>query len=207
MALFFLLIGVGFMGYSLVWSQIRFWAVVVITTLVSVVPKVGGRLLLWIWGGFSVGGGTLKVFFLVHFLLPFLVLGIILFHLLFLHVRGRRAGSGYKGNLGKIPFLPYYGSKDLVSLCWLGGLLVFFFLVPYSLAEPELFQEANALTSPVHIVPEWYFCAFYGILRRIPNKSVGVLAMIFAVLELAFLSLSRGLSAHNRPGGLGVLLS
>lgn len=185
-----ILIGVGFLGYSLVWSQMRYWAIVVITRLVSVIPYIGGEVLLWVWGGFRVGGGTLKLFFVLHFLLPLGVLLLILIHLFFLHATGRRRKIGYNGEQFKIRFNPLYRVKDTYFVFWLGVGVFLVILFPLALGEPELFREVNTLMSPVHIVPEWYYCRFYGILRSIPNKILGVAAILLALVELAALATS-----------------
>jgi len=182
-----ILIGVAFIGYSLIISQIRYWAVVVITSLVSVLPYIGSEVLVWIWGGFSVGNGVLKLFFTIHFVLPFLILVFIVIHLFSLHRRGRRTSLGYSGDLLKYGFNPIYSVKDSYSVFWLFIFLFFILLFPYILGDVELFIKRNNLRSPVHIVPEWYYCTFYAILRSIPNKVLGVLAMGLTLMELLFM--------------------
>lgn len=186
--IFILLMAIGFIGYSIVWSQIRFWAIVVITSLLRVVPIWGENLVLWVWGGFSVCGGTLRLFFVLHFILPLLVLVSILLHLEILHGTGRRGRGGYKGEVIKVSFSPFFRRKDLINFSWFLVLIIITLLTPFLLSECELFEEVNALNSPVHIVPEWYFCSFYGVLRRIPNKGLGVVGMVLLILELFILT-------------------
>jgi len=174
-----------------VWGQIRFWAAVVITNLVRVIPYVGVTLIFWIWAGFSVNNGTLGLFFILHFLVPFLVLIVVLAHLVFLHERGRTSSLLCIGDYDKIKFFPFYAAKDGINLLlWVG----FFFLAlsyPFTLGDAEIFIAANSLRRPVHIVPEWYFLFAYAILRAIPNKIIGVVALLLSVVSLYFLALSK----------------
>lgn len=174
------------MGYVLVWAQIRFWASVVITSLLSVIPIWGPVLVVWIWSGFTVSGATLKFFFVLHFLVPYLVLVVVLVHLIYLHTTGRTSKLFCHGDYDKIRFFPYYWLKDSYNLLiWL-----FFFsfslVYPFNLGDPEMFIEADPIMSPVHIVPEWYFLFAYAILRAIPNKILGVLALLIRIVSFYF---------------------
>lgn len=185
----FLLIGTAFMGYVLPWGQISFWGATVITNLLSAIPYLGEMLVIWLWGGFAVDNPTLTRFFTIHFLLPFILSGIILIHLIFLHETGSSNPLGTPLNNDKIPFYPYFLIKDLL------GYTIFFFTFsvlvlyyPYLLNDPDNFIPANPLVTPLHIQPEWYFLFAYSILRAIPNKLGGVIALISSILILAILS-------------------
>lgn len=180
--LYFGFIGVAFLGYTLVWGQMRYWAAVVITRLLREIPYVGGILIYWVWGGFFVSLNTLSFFFTLHFILPFLLLLVVFTHLIFLHISGRSSPLFTHRGQEKTSFYPYFWWKDSINIVWL--LLFFFFICvfPYSLGDPELHIEAAPSVSPVHIVPEWYFLWVYAILRAIPNKSLGVLALLRALL-------------------------
>jgi quinol-cytochrome oxidoreductase complex cytochrome b subunit len=174
--------GVAFIGYVLVWAQIRFWACVVITRLITVFPLFGLKIVYWIWGGYSIGRATLKLFYSLHFLLPWFGLIFVILHLFFLHERGRRSRLMCFRDCDKINFYPYYFYKDLINIFYL---LLFFFIVlinPFLLGDPEIFVEANPLVRPTHIVPEWYFLFAYAILRCIPNKLFGVLCLLMSLL-------------------------
>nr|YP_010713318.1 cytochrome b [Lychas mucronatus]WDA95769.1 cytochrome b [Lychas mucronatus] len=180
----------AFLGYVLPWGQMSFWGATVITNLVSAVPYVGVDIVQWLWGGFSVDNPTLTRFFSFHFILPFVILGGVIIHLIFLHESGSGNPLGVKSDLDKLSFHPYFSIKDLygvVILLFLLSLVVF--LNPNILADPENFIPANPLVTPVHIQPEWYFLFAYAILRSIPNKLGGVLALAFSVLVLLVLSL------------------
>lgn len=182
-----LLIITAFLGYVLPWAQMSFWACTVITNLVRVLPYVGVDLILWIWAGFAVNRATLGLFFVLHFLFPFVVLLIVILHLSFLHFSGSSSSNFlmvFDSELVK--FYPYYFAKDGVNLLFWGFFFVFGFLFPFLLGDAEMFIEANSLVSPVHIVPEWYFLFAYAILRSIPNKLLGVLALAFRVIILYF---------------------
>lgn len=181
LTILFLFIIIAFIGYVLVWAQIRFWASVVITSLLTVIPYWGFNLVFWIWRGFSVTGSTLKFFFVLHFLLPWVSLIFIMFHLLLLHNRGSTSRLFVFLNFDKVTFFPYYIFKDLINILLI--ILIFFFSINYSflLGDSEIFLESNLLVRPVHIVPEWYFLFAYAILRCIPRKIVGV---IFLVLRI-----------------------
>jgi ubiquinol-cytochrome c reductase cytochrome b subunit len=186
LTIFLFLIAEAFMGYVLVWAQIRFWASVVITRLLSVIPFRGFEIVQWIWKGFTVTGGTIKFFFILHFLLPWLILILVLLHLIFLHNRGGTSKIIIHRSLEKIRFYNYYWFKDGLNIF---GFLLFFLFVfyfPFKLGDPEIIIEANFIIRPVHIVPEWYFLFAYAILRAIPNKILGVLALLLRVLIFYF---------------------
>lgn len=177
-----LIMGAGFSGYVLVGSQMSLWAAIVITSLIRILPFVGELLLYFLWGGYSINWLTIELMFLVHFLLPFLVMGVLLLHLHFLHVRGSTRGIKSHSGCEKTSFYPYYWIKDLINLSIYLFVVGLMLIYPYLLGEVELFEESNFLKSPLHIVPEWYFCAFYAILRRIPSKGVGVFIIFLSIL-------------------------
>nr|BAN04921.1 cytochrome b [Cynops pyrrhogaster]BAN04923.1 cytochrome b [Cynops pyrrhogaster] len=186
--LLFLVMATAFVGYVLPWGQMSFWGASVITNLLSAIPYVGSSLVEWVWGGFSVDKATLTRFFAFHFLLPFLIAGVSMIHLLFLHETGSNNPTGIPSNQDKISFHPYFSYKDL-----LGFLLALFILVlislimPNLLTDPENFIPANPLMAPPHIKPEWYFLFAYAILRSIPNKLGGVIALLMSILILVFM--------------------
>nr|WOE98458.1 cytochrome b [Lophuromys sikapusi]WOE98459.1 cytochrome b [Lophuromys sikapusi] len=188
--LLFTVMATAFMGYVLPWGQMSFWGATVITNLLSAIPYIGTNLVEWIWGGFSVDKATLTRFFAFHFILPFIIAALAMVHLLFLHETGSNNPTGLDPNADKIPFHPYYTIKD-----FLGILLLIFFLLslvlfsPDLLGDPDNYTPANPLNTPPHIKPEWYFLFAYAILRSIPNKLGGVLALVLSILILAFLPL------------------
>nr|YP_009316474.1 cytochrome b [Halaelurus buergeri]AOV83441.1 cytochrome b [Halaelurus buergeri] len=199
----FLLMATAFVGYVLPWGQMSFWGATVITNLLSAFPYIGDMLVQWIWGGFSVDNATLSRFFAFHFLLPFLILAFTLIHLLFLHEQGSNNPLGINSNADKISFHPYYSYKDL-----LGFFIMIFFLallalfMPNLLGDAENFIPANPLVTPPHIKPEWYFLFAYAILRSIPNKLGGVLALLFSIfilLLVPILHMSKQRSNIFRP--------
>nr|YP_026084.1 cytochrome b [Steinernema carpocapsae]AAT00527.1 cytochrome b [Steinernema carpocapsae] len=176
----------AFMGYVLVWAQMSFWASVVITSLLSVIPVWGPSIVTWIWSGFSVSGATLKFFFVLHFLVPWFVLVLVLFHLIFLHSTGSTSTVYCHGDYDKICFFPEYWGKDAYNLfLWL-FFFIFSLCYPFIMGDPEMFIEADPMMSPVHIVPEWYFLFAYAILRAIPNKILGVLALLMSIVVFYF---------------------
>nr|YP_008593191.1 cytochrome b [Johnius belangerii]AGU46546.1 cytochrome b [Johnius belangerii]QBI38020.1 cytochrome b [Johnius sp. n. BL-2019] len=183
--LFLLVMMTAFVGYVLPWGQMSFWGATVITNLLSAVPYVGNTLVQWIWGGFSVDNATLTRFFAFHFLLPFVVAAVTLLHLIFLHETGSNNPLGLSSDADKIPFHPYFTYKDLVGfavlLICLASLALF---TPNLLGDPDNFIPANPLVTPPHIKPEWYFLFAYAILRSIPNKLGGVLALLASILVL-----------------------
>nr|CAT10144.1 cytochrome b [Testudo horsfieldii] len=175
----------AFMGYVLPWGQMSFWGATVITNLLSAIPYIGNTLVQWIWGGFSVDNATLTRFFTLHFLLPFAIMGMTIIHLLFLHETGSNNPTGLNSGTDKIPFHPYFSYKDLLGLIlMLTTLLTLTLFSPNLLGDPDNFTPANPLSTPPHIKPEWYFLFAYAILRSIPNKLGGVLALLFSILVL-----------------------
>nr|YP_009660988.1 cytochrome b [Eristalinus aeneus]QCT09752.1 cytochrome b [Eristalinus aeneus] len=181
----FLVMATAFMGYVLPWGQMSFWGATVITNLLSAIPYLGTDLVQWIWGGFSVDNPTLSRFFTFHFILPFIVLAMVMIHLLFLHQTGSNNPIGLNSNLDKIPFHPYFSYKDIVGFIILLMLLTMLTLWnPYLLGDPDNFIPANPLVTPAHIQPEWYFLFAYAILRSIPNKLGGVIALVMSIAIL-----------------------
>jgi len=176
------LIGAAFLGYVLPWTQISFWACIVITNLISVVPYLGSYIILWVWGGFSVNNSTLGLFFTLHFLLPFIILLIVTTHLLFLHETGRTSSIFTHTDIDKIIFIPIFISKDLLNILPFLGFIFLCLELPFYLGDPEIFITADQIKSPIHIVPEIYFLFAYCILRSIPNKILGVFALLLSVL-------------------------
>nr|ACR03078.1 cytochrome b [Sphaerodactylus fantasticus] len=183
--LLFLVMATAFVGYVLPWGQMSFWGATVITNLLSAVPYIGTNLVQWIWGGFSVDSATLTRFFTFHFLLPFMILAAMMLHLLFLHETGSNNPTGLNSNTDKITFHPYFSYKDLLGAVTLLLTLLYLALFsPYLLGDPENFSTANPLVTPPHIKPEWYFLFAYAILRSIPNKLGGVLALAMSITIL-----------------------
>nr|YP_010890196.1 cytochrome b [Sovia lucasii]WJJ70285.1 cytochrome b [Sovia lucasii] len=184
----FTLMATAFMGYVLPWGQMSFWGATVITNLLSAIPYLGTTLVQWIWGGFAVDNATLTRFYSFHFLLPFIVLALVMIHLLFLHQTGSNNPLGINSNLDKIPFHPFFTFKDLIGTIILLFILLMLILTnPYLLGDPDNFTPANPLVTPVHIQPEWYFLFAYAILRSIPNKLGGVIALVLSILILVIL--------------------
>nr|WPN85823.1 cytochrome b [Caiusa sp.] len=184
----FLVMGTAFMGYVLPWGQMSFWGATVITNLLSAIPYLGIDLVQWVWGGFAVDNATLTRFFTFHFILPFIVLAATLIHILFLHETGSNNPMGLNSNIDKIPFHPYFTYKDIVGFILMTMILILLVLInPYLLGDPDNFIPANPLVTPVHIQPEWYFLFAYAILRSIPNKLGGVIALVLSIAILAIL--------------------
>jgi ubiquinol-cytochrome c reductase cytochrome b subunit len=185
--IFILMMATAFMGYVLPWGQMSFWGATVITNLFSAIPLVGDSIVTWLWGGFSVDNPTLSRFFSLHYLLPFVITGVVFLHVAALHITGSNNPLGIepKGPQDTLPFHPYYTVKDSVGLVVYAivfAMLVFFF--PLSLGHSDNYIPANPLVTPAHIVPEWYFLAFYAILRAVPDKLGGVVLMFGAILVL-----------------------
>nr|YP_009501890.1 cytochrome b [Arytainilla spartiophila]AWU48855.1 cytochrome b [Arytainilla spartiophila] len=183
-----ILMGTAFMGYVLPWGQMSFWGATVITNLLSAIPYLGEMMVMWLWGGFAVDNPTLTRFFSIHFLLPFLLTGLILTHLIFLHESGSSNPLGTPFNNDKVPFYPYFLIKDLMgytSFFFLFSILILYY--PYILNDPDNFTPANPLVTPLHIQPEWYFLFAYSILRAIPNKLGGVIALLSSIFILGIL--------------------
>nr|AGT20332.1 cytochrome b [Philypnodon macrostomus] len=188
--LFLLVMMTAFVGYVLPWGQMSFWGATVITNLLSAVPYVGNTLVQWIWGGFSVDNATLTRFFTFHFLFPFVVAAVTILHLLFLHETGSNNPVGLNSDADKIPFHPYFTYKDLLGFAiMLLALTALALFAPNYLGDPDNFTPANPLVTPPHIKPEWYFLFAYAILRSIPNKLGGVLALLASILVLMLVPL------------------
>jgi quinol-cytochrome oxidoreductase complex cytochrome b subunit len=205
LTIFLLMMATAFMGYVLPWGQMSFWGATVITNLFSAFPVIGDYIVTLLWGGFSVDNPTLNRFFALHFLLPFLIVGVVILHIWALHTvqSNNPLGIDPKGPQDVIPFHPYYTIKDLFGL---GVFLIIYlsvvFFAPNFFGEPDNYIPANPMVTPAHIVPEWYFLPFYAILRSIPNKLAGVLAMFGAIIILFFLpwiDSSKVRSAKFRP--------
>nr|YP_010580377.1 cytochrome b [Lema decempunctata]UZS91168.1 cytochrome b [Lema decempunctata] len=183
--LFFLIMATAFLGYVLPWGQMSFWGATVITNLISAIPYLGSIIVQWIWGGFAINNATLTRFFTLHFLLPFIVSALVMIHLLFLHQTGSNNPLGVKSNMDKNSFHPFYTYKDLVGMLFLMFLLMSLVLHnPYLLGDPDNFMIANPMVTPIHIKPEWYFLFAYAILRSIPNKLGGVIALVMSIAIL-----------------------
>nr|AML26020.1 cytochrome b [Staphylinidae sp. BMNH 1274245] len=181
----FLVMATAFLGYVLPWGQMSFWGATVITNLLSAIPYMGIEIVQWLWGGFAVDNATLTRFFTLHFLLPFIISALVMIHLLFLHQTGSNNPLGMNSNIDKIPFHPYFSYKDLLGFMIMIMILVLLTLInPYLLGDPDNFTPANPLVTPVHIQPEWYFLFAYAILRSIPNKLGGVIALVMSIAIL-----------------------
>nr|AWV84301.1 cytochrome b [Babras sonorivox] len=184
----FILMGTAFLGYVLPWGQMSFWGATVITNLLSAVPYLGSMLVSWIWGGFAVDNATLTRFYSLHFIMPFIILALTMVHLIFLHQSGSNNPIGLNSNIDKIPFHPYFSIKDILGFTLtLMTFIVFSLLNPYLLGDPDNFIPANPMVTPKHIQPEWYFLFAYAILRSIPNKLGGVIALVMSIMILMFM--------------------
>nr|WRK21373.1 cytochrome b [Xestocephalus sp. 'geminusanulus'] len=175
----------AFMGYVLPWGQMSFWGATVITNLMSAIPYIGSTAVYWIWGGFSVDKATLSRFFSIHFMLPFIIMMMTMIHLMFLHMTGSNNPIGLNSSIDKIPFHPYFSIKDIVGF----SLTITMFMLmtmskPFILMDPDNFIPANPMITPAHIKPEWYFLFAYAILRSIPNKLGGVIALVMSIMML-----------------------
>nr|APC60659.1 cytochrome b [Phyllomys pattoni] len=189
--LLFTVMATAFMGYVLPWGQMSFWGATVITNLLSAIPYIGPTLVEWIWGGFSVDKATLTRFFAFHFILPFIITAMVMIHLLFLHETGSNNPSGLNSDSDKIPFHPYYTIKDILGILFMMiALMMLILFSPDLLGDPDNYTPANPLNTPPHIKPEWYFLFAYAILRSIPNKLGGVIALVFSILILVLLPIT-----------------
>ena len=203
--IFLSMMATAFMGYVLPWGQMSFWGATVITNLFSAIPVVGDAIVTWLWGGFSVDNPTLNRFFALHYLLPFIIVGIVVIHIIALHVPGSSNPSGVEPKTSKdtIPFHPYYTIKDIFGYGVF--LIIFFYFVfykPNALGHPDNYIPADPLVTPAHIVPEWYFLPFYAILRAVPDKLGGVIAMfgsIIILFLLPWLDKAKTKSGYYRP--------
>jgi ubiquinol-cytochrome c reductase cytochrome b subunit len=186
----FLMIATAFLGYVLPWGQMSFWAATVITNLVSAIPKVGDSIVIWLWGGYSIGNATLTRFFTLHFTLPFVILAIAIVHILLLHEFGSNNPLGVDFYPDSAMLTPYYTIKDWLSIVYFFMFFaIFVYFAPNLLGHPDNYIPANPLVTPTHIVPEWYFLPFYAILRSIPDKLGGVVALLGAIAALALVPL------------------
>lgn len=184
----FLVIATAFLGYVLPWGQISFWGATVITNLFSAIPYIGIDFVQWLWGGFAVANATLTRFFTFHFLFPFVVAAATLVHILFLHQTGSNNPLGISRQVDKVPFHPYFSFKDIAGfLVIIGALVILTLLNPYLLGDPDNFIPADPIVTPPHIQPEWYFLFAYAILRSIPNKLGGVIALVISIAILFIL--------------------
>lgn len=205
LVIYLLMMATGFMGYVLPWGQMSFWGATVITNLFSAIPMVGDSIVAWLWGGFSVDNPTLNRFYSLHYLLPFVIVGVVILHIWALHIPGSNnpLGIDVKGPQDQVPFHPYYTAKDAFGIGVFFLVFAFFvFYAPNYLGHPDNYTEANPMVTPPHIVPEWYYLPFYAILRAIPDKLGGVIAMFAAILILfamPWLDGSPARSARFRP--------
>ncbi len=203
--IYLLMMATGFLGYTLPWGQMSFWGATVITNFFSAIPGVGETVVTWLWGGYAVGNPTLNRFYSLHYLLPFVIAGVVILHVWALHVVGQNnpAGIEPKSDKDTVPFTPYATLKDgffVVVFCIMFAWFVFY--TPNYLGHADNYIPANPAVTPAHIVPEWYYLPFYAILRAIPDKLLGVLAMFGSIAILAFLpwlDTSKVRSARYRP--------
>lgn len=201
--IFVAMMATAFMGYVLPWGQMSFWGATVITNLFSAIPFIGGSIVEWLWGGFSVDNATLNRFFSLHYLLPFVILALAVAHLAVLHDEGSNNPISVDKNIDTISFYPYFYVKDLfVFFVFLSVFFLFVSFYPNVLGHSDNYIPANSLVTPAHIVPEWYFLPFYAVLRSIPDKLFGVIAMFLAIVVLAllpFLNMSVVRNTKYRP--------
>ncbi|MAA76516.1 MAG: cytochrome b [Rhodobiaceae bacterium] len=203
--IYLLMMAAAFMGYVLPWGQMSLWGATVITNLFGAIPLVGDSIATWLWGGFSVDNPTLNRFFSLHYLIPFLIFGVVILHIWALHVPGNNnpVGISVKSEQDTVPFHPYYTVKDGFALVVFMILFSYFvFFAPNVLGHADNYIPANPLVTPAHIVPEWYLLPFYAILRAVPDKLGGVIAMvgaIFILFVLPWLDTSKIRSARYRP--------
>ncbi len=200
-----LMMATAFMGYVLPWGQMSYWGATVITNLFSAIPLVGDTIVTWLWGGFSVDNPTLNRFFSLHYLMPFMITGVVFLHIVALHITGSNnpLGIDVKSPQDTLPFHPYYTAKDSIGVClFLAIFAAIVFFAPNMLGEPDNYIPANPLVTPAHIVPEWYFLPFYAILRSVPDKLGGVILMfssIAVLFVLPWLDTSPVRSTRFRP--------
>jgi quinol-cytochrome oxidoreductase complex cytochrome b subunit len=201
--LFLLMMATAFTGYVLPWGQMSFWGATVITSMVTAIPIAGQPLVQWLWGGYTVGNPTLNRFYSIHFLLPFIIAGLTLIHLILLHRDGSNSPIGSDTGVDDVPFYPYFFSKDVFALaCYLFVFGVFVLYYPNTLNHPDNYVPADPMRTPAHVVPEWYFLPYYAILRSIPHKAGGIIAMvgsIFVLFLVPFLDSSDVRNTTYRP--------
>nr|BCR02916.1 cytochrome B [Riccardoella tokyoensis] len=182
----------SFLGYVLPWGQMSFWGATVITNLLSAIPYMGSTLVMWLWGSFSISNATLNRFFMLHFLMPFMIIILIITHLISLHTTGSSTNTGIFFNKDKIPFNPYFIIKDSLSMMMMFMImLMLMFMNPNIISDPENFNMANPLNTPIHIQPEWYFLFAYAILRSIPSKLGGVISMMMSIVILMIMPMMK----------------
>nr|YP_009521631.1 cytochrome b [Anoplolepis gracilipes]AXP85352.1 cytochrome b [Anoplolepis gracilipes] len=189
-SIFLISMTTAFLGYVLPWGQMSFWGATVITNLISTIPYMGNMIVQWIWGGFSINNATLNRFYSLHFILPFLIMMMVILHLFFLHSTGSSNPLGTNSDLYKIPFHIYFTMKD--NITFMIFIMIFWIInleYPYMFSDPDNFLPANPMVTPIHIQPEWYFLFAYAILRSIPNKLGGVIALLMSILILYTLPL------------------
>nr|YP_009967235.1 cytochrome b [Diaphanes citrinus]QEO18997.1 cytochrome b [Diaphanes citrinus] len=178
-----MIMATAFLGYVLPWGQMSFWGATVITNLLSAIPYLGNMIVMWVWGGFAIENATLSRFFSLHFFLPFMISAMVMIHLIFLHQKGSNNPMGTNSNIDKIPFNPYFTIKDILGMMIMMFMFIMFSMMnPYKLSDPDNFIPANPMVTPIHIQPEWYFLFAYAILRSIPNKLGGVIALFMSIL-------------------------
>nr|WGL40303.1 cytochrome b [Dendroctonus valens] len=186
--IFFITMATAFLGYVLPWGQMSFWGATVITNMVSAIPYLGTMIVQWLWGGFAVDNATLNRFFTLHFILPFIIIALVIIHLMMLHQTGSNNPLGSVSKMDMIPFHPYFTLKDLIGMIMvLFSLTMLTLQYPYLLGDPDNFIPANPMVTPIHIQPEWYFLFAYAILRSIPSKLGGVIALVMSIAILYFL--------------------
>nr|AEV76938.1 cytochrome b [Camponotus vafer] len=190
MSIYLFSMATAFLGYVLPWGQMSFWGATVITNLLSTIPYIGNIMVQWIWGGFSINNATLNRFYSLHFMLPFMILFMVIMHLYFLHQTGSSNPLGLNSNLYKIYFHPYFSMKDNFGfMLWIFLFMIINLEYPYIFSDPDNFLPANPMITPIHIQPEWYFLFAYGILRSIPNKLGGVIALTLSITILYIMPL------------------
>jgi quinol-cytochrome oxidoreductase complex cytochrome b subunit len=201
--LLFLMMATAFTGYVLPWGQMSFWGATVITSMVTIIPIAGQTILEWLWGGYTVNNPTLNRFFSIHFFLPFLIAGMTLVHLALLHKVGSNNPIGSDTGIDDLPFYPYFASKDVFAFfCFMLFFATFVFYFPNTLNHPDNYIPANSIKTPAHVVPEWYFLPYYAILRSIPHKTGGIIAMVGSIAVfflLPFVNTSNIRNTTYRP--------
>nr|YP_010692611.1 cytochrome b [Tricentrus davidi]WBV77352.1 cytochrome b [Tricentrus davidi] len=191
MVILFMTMAAAFLGYVLPWGQMSFWGATVITNLMSAIPYLGDTLVTWIWGGFAVSNPTLSRFFSLHFILPFIITMMVIIHLFMLHSTGSSNPVGMNSKIDKIPFHPYYSIKDMMGMSiTMMSLLLMNMTEPFLLSDPDNFTPADPMITPIHIQPEWYFLFAYAILRSIPNKLGGVMALFLSIMIIMIMPMS-----------------
>nr|YP_010461837.1 cytochrome b [Tapinoma ibericum]UUF93603.1 cytochrome b [Tapinoma ibericum] len=188
--IFFISMATAFLGYVLPWGQMSFWGATVITNLTSTIPYIGPMIVQWLWGGFSINNATLNRFYSIHFILPFVILMMVMLHLFFLHSSGSSNPLGLNSNFNKIPFNIYFTLKDIFGfMIFMIMFTIIILQYPYIFCDPDNFIPANPMVTPIHIQPEWYFLFAYAILRSIPSKLGGVIALLMSIMILYFMPL------------------